>query len=730
MSLSLVCSKCRSSYTLPDNMAGKSIKCKKCGQAIAAKPGGKNATGGSAYGTQKIAPKPQSQQGTLKKPGVAPGKMLPNRSTSPSMREEKPGSRKGFYVLVASLLLFLAGGGVATWYIISNLIDSDKSVARVDSTELATSARSTPTPPPATLSSIPPPPMPTAKAEPLKDVPKLDTKPKEPEKPKETKPTPPPETKAAPPEPKPAPPPDKPKEPEKPKEPADVLTKVLTEMDAAGKRKDGGAVVRSLVSLSQMDRDDKRSEEVAKAINPYLNPEWPDGWVNAEKALKVWVAPASIPALGKLLEVQNKDQSGFTMELLAKTKEASAAELIATRLERPDEQQDAAKHLESMGANAEKAWLAASTSGNDFARTEARKMLKELKTTDAAILEQASKDVKSNKVEHRQWGAEWLNAIAVDEKFKKQAIQAIEAVFLDNNPKVREESGKAAARWATTKDDLPTLIVALENNPSPAARTAILDVMAKFNDPRCGSVVAMCLPTERAQAAPILKAIGKPAERAVAGYSNHPDAAVREEVNKLLAEYKTDEAILVPIAVMDLQSTNNGIRLVAAERLAKLKPIEAHRADVIEAVKAFVKNPDGNTRAHGVRLLATWGTKEEVPYFLEMLDADPTRPLAMEALGVLKDPRGAEAVAKYLAPGNERPRAIASLKTMGPAAEDTLIGYLKDKDAAVLIEVCKLLNAAGTKKSLTPLRALGTDKNKQVVQAAGDAFKAITARGK
>ena len=75
----------------------------------------------------------------------------------------------------------------------------------------------------------------------------------------------------------------------KPKEPADALSKLLTEMDAAGKRKDGGVVVRSLTALAQMERDDKRSEEVAKAINPYLNHEWPDGWVNAEKALKEYV---------------------------------------------------------------------------------------------------------------------------------------------------------------------------------------------------------------------------------------------------------------------------------------------------------------------------------------------------------------------------------------------------------------------------------------------------------
>src|SRR5262249_31798566 len=155
---------------------------------------------------------------------------------------------------------------------------------------------------------------------------------------------------------------------------------------------------------------------------------------------------------------------------------------------------------------------------------EARKMLKELKIEDAMIVEQVAKDAKSNIPERRHGAVQWLTEIAVDAELKKAALKAIESLFLDTNPKVREEAGKAAARWATAKEDLPTLIVALDN-PSPAARTAILEVLAKTNDQRCANAVALCLPTERALAVPILKANGKPAERAVAAFIHHPDAA-------------------------------------------------------------------------------------------------------------------------------------------------------------------------------------------------------------
>src|SRR5262249_21160016 len=155
--------------------------------------------------------------------------------------------------------------------------------------------------------------------------------------------------------------------------------------------------------------------------------------------------------------------------------------------------------------------------------------------------------------------------------------------------------------------------------------TAILEVLAKTNDQRCANAVALCLPTERALAVPILKAIGKPAERAVAAFIHHPDAALREDVAKLLAEYKTDEAILTARAVMDLQSADGTTRGLAIQRLAKSKPTDALRAGVIEAVHALVKSADAGARGQGVSLLAAWGTKDEVPFFLEMMDVDATR---------------------------------------------------------------------------------------------------------
>ena len=127
-------------------------------------------------------------------------------------------------------------------------------------------------------------------------------------------------------------------------------------------------------------------------------------------------------------------------------------------------------------------------------------------------------------------------------------------------------------------------------------------------------------------------------------------------------------------------------------------------------------------------LLGTWGGKDDVPPYIELLAANETKPLALAALGALKDKRGAEAVAKLLAVAGDREPAAKSLQAMGPAAEDVVIEYLRDKDDAVAISACKILGAIGTKKSLTAFRPLGTNANKELVQAANVAFKTISTR--
>src|SRR5262249_30786872 len=233
------------------------------------------------------------------------------------------------------------------------------SVASVTPGTPADAQHTTATPAPPTNAPPPPPP-------PKVDVPRTEAKAKPPEpKPPETKPP-----EAAPPKPPPPPAGD------------DPLSKLLADMDDAGKKRDGGRVIRDLNTLATMERDEKRAKEVAEAINPYLNFDWVEGWVTAQKALKVWVGPASVSSLGLLLERQNKDQSGFTMQLLAQTKVPAAGRMIATRMANPEEQKEAAKCLESMGAAGESAWLGLASSPDEFSRTEARRMLKELKTTD------------------------------------------------------------------------------------------------------------------------------------------------------------------------------------------------------------------------------------------------------------------------------------------------------------------------------------------------------------
>src|SRR5208283_1487534 len=107
-----------------------------------------------------------------------------------------------------------------------------------------------------------------------------------------------------------------------------------------------------------------------------------------------------------------------------------------------------------------KGWLSAGISANEGARTDGRKMAKQLEVKDAALVEYLAQEMKSTQPERRQWAAQWLTEVPVNDELRKAAIKGLEELLIDNNERVREQLGKALAKWATTKDDVPTLVVA------------------------------------------------------------------------------------------------------------------------------------------------------------------------------------------------------------------------------------------------------------------------------
>src|SRR5262249_43603123 len=128
--------------------------------------------------------------------------------------------------------------------------------------------------------------------------------------------------------------------------------------------------------------------------------------------------------------------------------------------------------------------------------------------------------------------------------------------------------------------------------------------------------------------------------------------------------------------------------------------------------------------------LVVWATRAEVPALLNVLDHESgvVRAAALEALGNLKDQRAVAPVALRLLQG-DRGHAGKALRAMGPMAEKEVLKYLRDTDAGVRAEACKVLKRIGTGESGAPLDALrGREPHRAVRVAAQDALQTIAAR--
>jgi HEAT repeat protein len=107
-----------------------------------------------------------------------------------------------------------------------------------------------------------------------------------------------------------------------------------------------------------------------------------------------------------------------------------------------------------------------------------------------------------------------------------------------------------------------------------------------------------------------------------------------------------------------------------------------------------------------------------------------TRLAAIESLGKLKDPRGAEAIVSRMSDGWDGTKAKEALIALGPAAESAVRARLKDSNTFVKQDACKLLASIGTKDSLPALAEAAKGGNHFVKQEANAAIAAITLREK
>jgi len=195
-------------------------------------------------------------------------------------------------------------------------------------------------------------------------------------------------------------------------------------------------------------------------------------------------------------------------------------------------------------------------------------------------------------------------------------------------------------------------------------------------------------------------------------------------VPRVTGDLEIDEALA------DLQDPDNDIALMAAEDLARMKP-GVNRMIIAQRLGAQAMRPDHGVQTAVARAMNVWGTAEQVPVMIQVLDGpnNQARRAAFDFVVPFNDPRATPAIVRFFR-DNPQPNISDAVRQMGASAESELLPLLNDKNLAVKRETIKLLTDVGTQKSIASLQAVATGTNAALRMPAQEAINSINARTK
>lgn len=219
---------------------------------------------------------------------------------------------------------------------------------------------------------------------------------------------------------------------------------------------------------------------------------------------------------------------------------------------------------------------------------------------------------------------------------------------------------------------------------------------------------------------------GKEREAALAALNTRQtiDPATGQVVSRKLAGDELQKVF------EDLQSDDDNKRRNAANRLANSELSNPPQA-LVNYLTNYLFDSESPLRFAAVKVVADFGTIEQVPDLLRLLKTSDgsTSWSAIRGLGRLKDPRAIEALIECVAAGDSEAHTAASaLENFGPAAEDPVLGLLKEKHTSTKRAACGILRKIGTQKSLAPLKELIGEADFSLSNTASEAVRAIQGR--
>ncbi|MFO0879210.1 MAG: protein kinase [Gemmataceae bacterium] len=206
------------------------------------------------------------------------------------------------------------------------------------------------------------------------------------------------------------------------------------------------------------------------------------------------------------------------------------------------------------------------------------------------------------------------------------------------------------------------------------------------------------------------------------------------------------EALALRLAVTDPTEAMKKKRqaTLALEQLGKNAPAtkvaEARQADdilqVSLALEPLLRSPSFTARMRSVQALQKWGTSDNVPELIQMLQGKADGGMlnfhseVARTLAAIGDPRGIPPLVARLT-ADRSPAVLDAVATFGVRAEPELLRALNSSVALGTRENCsRALEKVGTEKSLPALRKIASDQKalSTTRKVAEQAIQAITAR--
>ena len=187
-------------------------------------------------------------------------------------------------------------------------------------------------------------------------------------------------------------------------------------------------------------------------------------------------------------------------------------------------------------------------------------------------------------------------------------------------------------------------------------------------------------------------------------------------------------ATLADLGSADSDRIRRRLKLLAETSPAEPNP---NVAKILESLLVDSDSVSMAIRTDAARAMKTWSTPENVPALVTVLTGDKSSVIRVAVIEALTRHKPASAIgplAQQLSDPSARSVAGRALKTIGPAAEDAVLKRMEGEDAWTRIEVCEILGAIGTRKSIPALEKATEDPSWLVTKPAEKALEAIKLR--